>query len=329
MRHLAFPALMAFLLLFPVGHRDGLDAADIIDEVKGCVEFVDSGAYKILRLDLASGNTEELFRIEGYASIAGFDLSRDKRMRVIGLNDSKGARIELFKDGKLFKTLVDHRHVRFPAFSPDGKRVAYIRSTHLKDSPLDWYLHTVNIDGSSDRQVSARSLEQVRPSWFPDGRRIAVGSRDLAIYVIDLASGSERKIIDFGMAPTVSHDGTKIAYLSKETTDKTKRQLREHMKEKDVREYYARTSPEERANLERLLYYESIYIYEVATGKSTKLTKEMPLEEPVVWSPDDRYIVFNDDAIGRQIHIFDIATGKSYKMPDSQGYVMTWTEKIM
>jgi Tol biopolymer transport system component len=58
-----------------------------------------------------------------------------------------------------------------PAFSPDGKRLAYLDG-RTADPPV-WQLWTMNADGSGARRLTKIPVEYERPSWSPDGTRIA------------------------------------------------------------------------------------------------------------------------------------------------------------
>ncbi len=61
-------------------------------------------------------------------------------------------------------------HKRFPALSPDGKRIAF-----ASDWKGGWDLYVLDLsDPSADwRVVSAFPEDEFRPSWSPDGARVA------------------------------------------------------------------------------------------------------------------------------------------------------------
>src|SRR4051794_25101814 len=78
--------------------------------------------------------------------------------------------------------------VRQPAWSPDGRRIAfqaYRTST--------WQIWTVNADGSDLKPVTSSPYDDREPTWSPDATRIAFssdrsGSYD--VWVLTLASGA-------------------------------------------------------------------------------------------------------------------------------------------
>ena len=91
---------------------------------------------------------------------------------------------------------------------------------------------------------------------------------------------------------------------------------------------YKKRGDKEELKFSRNFTHYSIYIYDINTGKSTKVTKELPIENPVVWSPDDRYLSYNDRTFSRKdIYILDLQVGKSEKIPNVSGRVMTWISK--
>ncbi len=114
-----------------------------------------------------------------------------------------------------------------PAWSPDGKQVAF---TRRDDNWLNVW--TMNADGSSAKQGSHIPHEDGQaqfPAWSPDGKRLAVqvngGSKDKRsahIWTIDLASGSARKLGEHDKpyldeVPTWFPDGQRIAFQSNRT----------------------------------------------------------------------------------------------------------------
>jgi len=72
-----------------------------------------------------------------------------------------------------------------PAWSPDGKRIAY---TALRDE--DFEVYSVGVSGEGHQRLTDRPGPDTSPSWSPDGSRIAFisdrdGPRDLYVMAAD------------------------------------------------------------------------------------------------------------------------------------------------
>jgi dipeptidyl aminopeptidase/acylaminoacyl peptidase len=64
--------------------------------------------------------------------------------------------------------------LNFPAWSPDGSRIAFSMTAAGSDDP--WTIHVLHRDGTLVR-LSPSNVYDVAPSWSPDGGRIAFQSR--------------------------------------------------------------------------------------------------------------------------------------------------------
>jgi tricorn protease len=82
-------------------------------------------------------------------------------------------------------------HERSPAWSPDGKSVAY-----FSDASGEYALHVRPHDGKGE--VKAFPLRGAgfyeRPAWSPDSKKIAYNDNERAYWVLDLASSKSEKI---------------------------------------------------------------------------------------------------------------------------------------
>lgn len=72
------------------------------------------------------------------------------------------------RDGKDRKTLTTGGVNNWPAYSPDGKRIAFCSS---RDGTLA--LFVMNADGSDVKRVGKLEGMQMRPCWSPNGTRLA------------------------------------------------------------------------------------------------------------------------------------------------------------
>ena len=108
-----------------------------------------------------------------------------------------------------------------PAWSPDGRRIAFGRRSFAdQNHPGPWEIWVMNADGSHQRRI-ARGSE---PAWSPDGRSIAftgsytprVGHPDIWVMHSD---GTHKRRLTVNTAatdtsPDWSPDGRLIAYVS-------------------------------------------------------------------------------------------------------------------
>ena len=102
--------------------------------------------------------------------------------------------------------------VQAPAWSPDGRRIAYLsRRDDTKD------LHVVNADGSGERRLTRDATNTATPAWSPDARTLAFESaRDgtTGVYAVNADGSGQRRLARDGRAPAWSPDGRTIAFFS-------------------------------------------------------------------------------------------------------------------
>lgn len=200
-----------------------------------------------------------------------------------------------------------------PAWSPDGRRVAY-------DKTLEG-IWVVNADGSGKRRISdtkCGGLDE-RPRWSPDGKRIVfeggTGACPGQGFRIMNADGSHRKLVRLSLRaddPDWSRDGKRIAFSSYDRTDGKAiyvvnldgRGLRQVTHpSKRVYDSDVRWSPDGKT----LLFIrqgprgEGLYTVR-ASGGAVKLVRPGFLTSGA-WSPDGKQIAYP----GRLFHIVDLA----------------------
>jgi len=122
------------------------------------------------------------------------------------------------KDGSARRQLVgDADH---PAWSPDGRWVAFLRNFASKgEADNDIFVTRVK-GGHPQRLTRTPELDEGRPSWSPDGRKLLYaatrGYGDYALYVMS-ADGTNRRMLMHGFhfwKPAWPPDGGKIVFSS-------------------------------------------------------------------------------------------------------------------
>jgi TolB protein len=95
----------------------------------------------------------------------------------------------------------DEAEYASPAFSPDGKQIAFC-STRAGE----WDIYTMDIDGKNVVQVTNDPMQHIHPSFSPDGTRLVYcclggKSGQWELWTVDLNT-SEKRMVGFGLFPT-------------------------------------------------------------------------------------------------------------------------------
>lgn len=162
-----------------------------------------------------------------------------------------------------------------PAWSPDGKRIAYVafeggRSKIVIQTPTT---------GEYVVLLGERGINSA-PAWTPDGSKLVVTlsyETNADLYVIDIATRTRRRLTDsyaIDTAPTVSPDGRNVAFLSDRSGSA------------------------------------QIYLVPIAGGEAKRLTFEGRRNEQPRFSPDGKTLALvNYDGSGYRIGLLDLASG--------------------
>jgi len=156
-----------------------------------------------------------------------------------------------------------------PAWSPDGKRIAFV--FERKDRNWTRQIYVMDADGDNRRNLSINDFDEWAPSWSPNGKRIAfVSNRDdgggsYSIYVMNSNRGNRRRVTDNRddvRSPSWSPNGERITFSS----------------DRD-------------GNWE-------IYVIDVDGDNQRRLTNNPSDDLSPSWSPDGKQIAFMSDRDG-------------------------------
>ena len=112
------------------------------------------------------------------------------------------------------KTLITGGVNTYPAFSPDGKHIAFRRMLGEMNSEV----FVADIDGTNAKNISSHPAFDGWPAWSPDGKRIAFASNRNSSYQIFTMNpdGTDVRLVantdGRGTAPKWSVDGERIYF---------------------------------------------------------------------------------------------------------------------
>jgi TolB protein len=187
-----------------------------------------------------------------------------------------------------------------PAFSPDGKTLAFSRAT---EAGTDVYIVNIRDNCCLQRLTVGGFSDNLSPTYSPDGQRIAFVSTRPGmpqIYVM-AADGTDQQLFapfDYGVtgssnAPEWSPDGQSVAF------------------HRDVG-----------GTLQ-------VFVLDVRTRTVRQLTSLGRNEDPT-WAPDSRHLSFVSDRSGyRQLWVIDLETGRIRPLLQQSGARLpAWSPRI-
>ncbi|HXG86101.1 MAG TPA: S41 family peptidase [Pyrinomonadaceae bacterium] len=171
------------------------DQSRIVYERDGELEIFDTKAKKSTKLNIVvpdDGVYKRPRTINALQYLQNVALS-PKGERVLF-----GARGDIFsapaeKGATRNLTHSSNAHDKFPRWSPDGSRIAFI-----SDRSGEEEVWTVSQDGMSEPQqlTSGGNAQRYAPEWSGDGRRIAFSDKDGKIFIYTFADKSLKQIVD-------------------------------------------------------------------------------------------------------------------------------------
>ena len=138
--------------------------------------------------------------------------------RMIAFDSDRGGERAVYvarRDGMNVRRISGPGYAAVPTWSPDGRRIAYIRAESA--NPKVWNLWVQTLDDGRETRLTNYPYGQTwSASWFPDNQRICYSHEDKLV-IVDLQAGRERVIESpvkgrLVRTPAVSPDGTKVIF---------------------------------------------------------------------------------------------------------------------
>ncbi len=209
--------------------------------------------------------------------------------------------------GPTIDDLISLKRVGSPTISPDGHWVAYtVRETNWDADRYDTQLYLANVDTGAIRQITHAARSSTAPAWSPDGKQLAFASDRTdkrQIYLLDPTGGEAEAITSGDESPGAfrwSPDGRTIAYTSTDPApDALKAREKEFGQFDVIGEQHRMTH---------------LHLLDVATHKTSQLTKGAFTVGGFDWSPDGTKIAFDhrinsDNANGGTADISIVTVG--------------------
>jgi TolB protein len=294
MRRPAAASLLLAVALIAAACEDAArEAPDATTSTSGAPVAEADGALQTLSIvDVGSG-TETPFAAPVGAS--GFDVTLDGSMvAYTDLDEDGNAQVFVMdSDGSNTRQLTHGEGgAGGPDWSADGSMIAYIR-----DTSDNTQMFVVRVSNGESTMVTQEPQGAVDPGgWAPDGRSIVFSTlifspiHHYAAVSVDIATGKTRLIVADGSTPTLSPDGSWIAFNS--------------WLKPQIRLILANSDGSERRIIARF-------------GGDDGLEQ---------WSPDSAQIAFvrTTDEDGFGTYVYDLATGETRFV--TAGTIESWID---
>jgi TolB protein len=218
-----------------------------------------------------------------------------------------------------------------PAWSPDGRRVAY--TSFRSGQP---YLYERDLATGTDRLLSDRDGINITPSYSPDGRTVAfattvAGNTQIATIGPEGLRQHTRGRGAENLSPTWSPDGSRFAFVSDRLGEPQIYVMAPGGEPRLVSEYtygsrgYS-TSPDWSPAGPVVAYHTrvggrmQIAALNVDGGRPRILTERFTHEDPA-WAPDGRHLVLaSPDREGGGLFVLDTVTGRVRRLVAGRGH---------
>jgi TolB protein len=220
----------------------------------------------------------------------------------LAFSSDRGGREDIYvldlKSGELNRLTHGEGRNYQPVGSPTGAHIAF-----TSDRDGDWDVYVMTASGNDVRNLSqSENPDQERPSWSPDGTRLAFtarrGQSDSEIYGFDLTTGSTAPISDDHMpndSPIWSPAGQRVLWTF---TDSTQGLVVMDLQTRQASQVFEDngyvSSPVWSPDGERIAFLSRARLTVIRSDGSERiddLASGLGLAEPV-WSPNGDWIAF-------------------------------------
>ncbi len=203
--------------------------------------------------------TREKF-VDASKYVTDFEISPDaKRVAFCARGDI--ALLPVKEGRRIFLTMGSGVRDKFPRWSWDGKRIAYI-----SDQTGEEEIYVVKSTGKDSPKQVTRDTQgwKFPPEWSPDGKHIAYADRSQTLFIVDV-DGGKITAIDSSEVWEIRHyswspDGRYLAYAKDEENR-----------------------------------FSSIFIYDTKDKEIIRVTDEFTQDSEPVWDPSGKYLYFLSD----------------------------------
>lgn len=238
------------------------------------------------------------------------------------------------------------RTIFSPAWSPDGRRLAYTDFREGRGPVLVRDLAT----GAEEAVPGTGDGLNITPQWAPDGKTIAFAHSDEDGTNITTANAIDRCCVQRltvgrfadNLSPTYSPDGRRIAFVSTRAGPQQVYVMAADGTEPEVLVPFDfgatghSNAPEWSPDGATLTFHREIgggrqvFVMDVAAKRLKQLTSAGRSEDPT-WAPDGRHLAFVSDRSGRpQLWVIDVETGRVRQLTFAGGARLpSWSRRLV